>query len=189
MAMTPQTVVEPGMGVLEVFPLDTSEDTLFALLRDVFENYWQVILFGPLIQGAAWEIKAPGAPRKMVLNDGYLTVEFGSWHFHICIGRHRGSSKNPVDPALAAHRRTGRAELYRQLQDDGTPNSWGLRLLNGQDEQQLTVFLPNPFLSGESKPLPTPDWSRLAMWDHLRKTYLGLDPDPKDRTGTGFSHG
>jgi len=27
------------------------------------------------------------------------------------------------------------------------------------------------------------------MWDHLRKTYLGLEPDPGDRTGTGFVHG
>jgi len=27
------------------------------------------------------------------------------------------------------------------------------------------------------------------MWDHLRKTYLGLEPDPGDRTGTGFAHG
>ena len=189
MATIPQKVVEAGRGTLEVFPLDTSEDRLFALLRDIFENYWQVIHFGPLIQGAAWEIRAPGAPRRISLSDGYATIDFGAWHFHICIGPHRGSAANPVDPALAAHRRTARAELYRQLQANGTPNSWGLRLFNGKDEQQMTVFLPNPFLSDDLKPLAEPDWLRLAMWDHLRKTYLGLEPDPGDRTGTGFVHG
>jgi hypothetical protein len=39
------------------------------------------------------------------------------------------------------------------------------------------------------KPLAQPDWSRLAMWDALRKRYLSLDPDPKDRSGTHFDHG
>ncbi len=189
MPQQPRTAVEPGMGTLEVFPLDTSEETLFALLRDIFENYWQVIRFGPLIQGAAWEIRAPGAPSRVVLSDGYLTVDFGVWHFHICIGRHRGSPKNPVDPGLATHRRTARAELYRQLKADGTPNFWGLRLFNGKDEQQLTVFLPNPYLSDDDRVLATPDWSRLAMWDHLRKRYLGLEPEERDRSSTGFVHG
>jgi len=116
--------------------------------------------------------------------DGYITVDFGTWHFHICIGETKGSSKNPTPDALARHRRTARAELYRELQArDGTPNTWGLRLFNGADEQQLTVFLPNPFLSDDMKPLKQPDFNRLALWDHLRQTCLGLPPDPKDRTG------
>ncbi len=187
--MAPRTVTEPGMGKLEVFALDTSEDSLLALLTDLFENWWRDVYFGPLIQGAAWEIKAPGAPKRISLLDGYVTVDFGAWHFHLCIGPHKGSPKSPTPPELAAHRRTKRAELYRQLTADGTPSSWGLRLLNGKDEQQMTVFLPSPFLSDELKPLAEPDWSRLALWDHLRQTYLGLAPDPKDRTGTKFVHG
>ena len=144
MSKAPRTVTEPGMGTLEVFALDTSEAALVALLTDIFENHWRAICFGPLIEGAAWEIAAPNAPRKMSLLDGYLTVDFGAWHFHICVGPHRGSAAAPVSPALAAHRRTARAELYRQLNQGGAPNSWGLRLLNGHDEQQLTVFLPTP---------------------------------------------
>ncbi|CAI7978764.1 transposase [Frankia sp. Hr75.2] len=35
----------------------------------------------------------------------------------------------------------------------------------------------------------TPDFSRLAAWDALRERYLGLGPDPRDRSGTGFRHG
>ncbi len=177
------------MGTLEVFALDNSEETLFALLRDIFENYWQMIHFGPLIQGAAWEIRAPSAPRKISLYDGYITVDFGAWHFHLCIGPTAGSRTHPTPPDLAAHRRTARAELYRQLKADGSANSWGLRLFNGKGEQQMTVFLPSPFLSDDMTPLPQPDWSRLAMWDALRKRYLGLDPDPTDRRGTHFEHG
>ena len=91
----------------------------------MFENYWQVIQFGPLIQGAAWEIRAANAPEKVTLYDGYITVDFGTWHFHLCIGATTGSRSHPTAPELAAHRRTARAELYRQLQTDGTPNSWG----------------------------------------------------------------
>lgn len=179
-------VDEPGMGTVEVFPLPTSEEFLFALCREIFEKHWSAIAFGTLIQGAVYEIKAPAAPRKISLFDGYLTVGFGDWHFHICIGAHRGSKDNPTPPALAKRRRTSRAELYRCLDGAGAPNSWGLRLFNGAGEQQMTVFLPNPFLDEDDRIRRDPDWSRLALWDSLRKSRLGLDADPKDRSCLGF---
>lgn len=189
MSAAVKTVVEPGMGTLEVFPLETAEALLFRLCRDLFENHWRSIRFGVLIQGAAWEIRAPNKPTRISLMDGYLTVDFGPWHFHLCIGEHKGSADHPASPELALHRRTARAELYRHVDDEGAPTSWGLRLFNGKDEQQMTVYLPNPFLSDDLNILDKPDWSRLALWDHLRKTYLGLDPDPKDRTAKRFRHG
>ncbi|MFQ5783359.1 MAG: hypothetical protein ACE5H8_00875 [Alphaproteobacteria bacterium] len=184
-----KVVTEPGMGTLEILPIDTSEDALFRVLEDVFGNYWDRIVFGTLIQGAVFEIRAPNAPTRISRLDGYLTVDFGAWHFHICIGEHRGSGEDPVDPALAAHRRTARAELYRMLDHAGAPTSWGLRLFNGRDEQQLTVFLPNPFLDADGTIRKTPDWSRLALWDHLRQTCLDLGPDERDRTAKRFFHG
>jgi hypothetical protein len=123
--------------------------------------------------------------------DGYLTVAFGASHFHLCIGSHKGPHGNPTPKALAQHRRTARAELYRRLDKSGVPVSWGMRLFNGQGEQQTTILLPNPFLSPDSdNVLKTPDWSRLELWDQLRHRWLGLtDPDPHDRSGRGFSHG
>jgi hypothetical protein len=185
-----RTVFELGNGTLEIFDLDPSEALLFDLLKDLFANHWQEIVFGILIQGAAWEIKADHQPESVTLHDGYLTVDFGHWHFHICIGENKGSPSHPTDPELKAHRRTSRVELYRQLSQSGTPNSWGLRLYNGKDEQQLTVFLPNPFLTPEMQIAKHPDWSRLALWDHLRSRWLGLsEPDPLDRTGLKFQHG
>jgi hypothetical protein len=174
---------------LEIFPLDPTEETLVNLLTELFRDHWGKIIFGPLIQGAVYEIKATEPPGKIGMLDGYLTVDFGAWHFHLCIGEHKGSANNPTDPDLARHRRTARAEFYRRLNPDGSVGSWGIRLFNGKDEQQITIFLPNAFLSDDMKYLKTPDWSRLALWDDLRRRYLGLEPDPKDRSGKTFFHG
>ena len=188
-APPPRTVEEPGMGRVEIFPIPTEEAALFGLIKHIFETYWDSIFFGILIQGAAWEVKAPGPPRKVGLLDGYVTVDFGAWHFHLCIGETKGVGASPTPPALARHRRCARAELYRMLNPrNGAPTSWGLRLYNGGGEQQMTVFLPNPFLGDDGRPVRKPDWTRLAAWDDLRRRCLGLDPDPLDRCGTGFVH-
>jgi hypothetical protein len=178
---------EPGMGAVEVFALPTDESTLLSVLRDAFGNHWREIRFGVLIQGAVFEIRAAGPPRIGML-DGYVTVDLGTSHFHICIGEHHGDPGARVVPALARHRRCHRAELYRVLHDDA-PVSWGLRMFNGEDEQQLTIMLPNPFLDDEQRPQSPPDWDRLACWDELRATYLALAPDPRDRTAPRFHHG
>jgi hypothetical protein len=185
-----QRIVDPDGATVEVFPLPTDEATLLELLRDLFANHWHDITFGPMVQGAAWEMRAAQAPSKIGVLDGYLTVAFGVPHFHICIGEHKGPHNNPVLPELAHHRRTARAELYRRLKRDGTPVSWGVRLFNGKDEQQITVLLPNPYLDRETdKILRKPDWSRLYLWDQLRARWLcQAEPDPLDRSGTGFRH-
>jgi hypothetical protein len=186
----PQRVVDEDGASVEVFALSADQESLEALLRDLFEHHWHEITFGPIIQGAAWEMRASGPPEKVKMLDGYLTVAFGVPHFHICIGEHKGPHNNRVSPALAHHRRTSRAELYRRLSRAGTPISWGIRLFNGKDEQQITILLPNPFLHPETdKILKTADWSRLALWDRLRAQWLSLpEPDPFDRSGTGFRH-
>ena len=175
-------VDEPGNGRLEIFALPTDAASLQRLLEDIFANWWDRILFGTMVQGAVFEIRAPNKPERIGMLDGYMTVDFGHWHFHLCIGDHRGTQRNPTPPEIAVRRRTARAELYRRLRDDGGPSSWGLRLFNGAGEQQLTVFLPNPYLTVEQKILKEPNFDNLALWDHLRKTWLGLDPDPLDRT-------
>jgi hypothetical protein len=186
----PQRIVDEDGATVEVFALPTDGASLEALLREIFAEHWHEITFGPIIQGAAWEMRAAAAPEKIKMFDGYLTVTFGVPHFHICIAEHKGPHNNRISPALAQHRRTGRAELYRRLSRDGTPVSWGLRLFNGKNEQQITILLPNPFLHPETdKILKIPDWSRLALWDHLRSRWFGLaEPDPFDRSGRGFRH-
>ena len=58
----PVTQDEPGVGRLHVWPLEPSAGLLERLLRDLFENHWRAITFGPLIQGSAWEIQAEAPP-------------------------------------------------------------------------------------------------------------------------------
>ena len=184
------TVKDPDGTTVQVFALPTDEVSLEALLRDLFDQHWDKITFGPLIQGAAWEMRAPHAPTYVGMLDGYLTVAFGASHFHLCIGSTQGPRDDPTPPALARHRQTARAELYRRLNRSGAPASWGLRLFNGTGEQQLTILLPNPFLSAEGdKLVQEPDWSRLALWDDLRARWTGsAGPDPFDRSGLRFTH-
>ncbi len=190
MLAAPRIADEAGIGRVEIFPVAPDEPALFALIQHIFQSYWDSIFFGTLIQGAAWEVKAPGPPRKIGLLDGYVTVDFGPWHFHLCIGETKGLGAAPTPPDLARHRRCARAELYRGLNPrNGAPNTWGFRMFNGAGEQQMTVFLPSPFLGDDGKPLRPPRWERLAAWDDLRQRCLGLGPDPFDRTGTGFVHG
>ena len=169
-SIQPERQVEPDGAAVDVFALPADEASLEKLLRELFAEHWQDITFGPLIQGAAWEMRAAQAPDVIGMMDGYLTIGFGGPHFHICIGEHRGTELSPVPPQLAQHRRTSRAELYRRISHDGTPASWGLRLFN-------------------DKVLRTPEWSRLALWDRLRAQWLDLpEPDPFDRSGKGFRH-
>jgi hypothetical protein len=185
-----QRITDPDGAAVEVFPLPTDAASLEQLLRDLFERHWDEITFGPIIQGAAWEMRAPSAPTYVGMLDGYLTVAFGASHFHLCIGPTRGPPHDPTPPALARHRQTARAELYRRLDRSCVPASWGVRLFNGNGEQQLTILLPNPFLTAEGDKLaPEPDWSRLALWDQLRAKWTdSTGPDPLDRTGARFTH-
>ena len=64
-------------------------------------QHWDKITFGPLIQGAAWEMRAPHAPSYVGMLDGYLTIAFGASHFHLCIGPTQGPRHDPtaVEPA------------------------------------------------------------------------------------------
>jgi len=168
-------IVEECGARFEVFALPTDEGTLLAILKDCFEE-WEHIHIGPLIPGAIWEIRPPCEPR-ISLRDGYATVSFQDWHFHICIGEHGGAG-----PEMAKLRRTCRVELYRRLNRDDMPTSWGLRLLNGAGDQQITFMLPSPLLTDEQQVQDEPNWSRPALWDRLRQRYLGIGPDDNNRT-------
>lgn len=180
---------DPDGAVVEVFPLPRDESSLRSLLEDIFVNHWHEIVFGPILEGAAWELTAAAPPSAISCRDGYLTIAFHRLHFHLCIGPTRGSRRNPTPAELAKRRQTARAELFRRLGPSDAPVSWGLRLFNGAMEPQLTVFLPNPLLSSEGRS-QEPDWSRLALWDALRARWTGAaGPEPADRSATRFFHG
>jgi hypothetical protein len=177
----PEVLTEIDGTRIEVFPVAPNENVLCGLITDIFQSYWQRIHFGTHVQGGVWEFAVDGPPTEVRMSNGYLTVDFGRWHAHLCIGAYTGQPGKPVPPEVARARRTSRAEFYRRLMDDGTPGSWGFRMFNGNGEVQLTVFFPNPFVGPEGKRRAAPDWDDLAMWDDLRRRYAGIEPDPSDR--------
>ena len=73
---------EAGHEDLEVFPLAVSEPVLLDLLTLVFDQWWEHICFGPLINGAVYELRPPHRPTLSML-DGYLTIDFGAGHVHL----------------------------------------------------------------------------------------------------------
>jgi hypothetical protein len=176
-----ETLTEPDGRTSELFDLPHDEDSLLRLFKLLFEKHASEIVFGPCIQGAVFEIHVE-KPAVLTMLDGYLTVDFGTWHFHLCIGEHRGTAGAASPAELARHRRVKRAALYRSWGRSCLPASWGLRLWNGHDEQMITVFFPNPYLdeTGHHR-RREPDWTRLHLWDLVRREFLGLEPDPRDR--------
>jgi hypothetical protein len=165
----------------EYFAVEPTEETLLAVVREIFEDSWRHVIFGSCIQGAVFEGRFFARPHVRVL-DGYVTVAaegHDAWHFHLCIGPHRGTADRPAPPALAAWRRCARAAFFRDADRAGRHGSWGFRMWNGRDEQMLTVFFPNPWLDAQGRRfVATPDWRRLDLWMHMRARHAGVPAEP-----------
>jgi len=142
------------------------------LLTEIFTVHWREISAGPVIEGAAYEIRFSDRPTVTML-DGYLTVDLGGWHFHLCVGDHRGAAS----AAQAAARRVARAAFFRADGGSCVPGSWGVRLWNGHGEQMITIFLPNPWLDDAQQRTREPRWEKTALWTSLRARYAGVS-DP-----------
>jgi hypothetical protein len=137
-------------------------DRVERLLTELFAEHWSRITVGPLIQGAAWEIRFTAAPKLSML-DGYLTADTGAWHFHLCVGDTSG-------PAAQA-RRVARAAFFRTMGGTCSPATYGLRVWNGLGEQMLTVLFPNPYYDDDSNRLREADWTRIELWEDFRQRY------------------
>lgn len=141
-------------------------DTVERLMLEVFREHWAAIFAGPVIEGSAWEIRFTAPPTVSML-DGYLTVDTGPWHFHLCVNDHRGTPS----PEQARVRRVGRAAFFRADGGSCVPGAWGLRLWNGRGEQMVTVYFPNPWLDDAGNRVREPRWDRTALWEELRRRY------------------
>lgn len=170
-----EIVENPDGTTTDLSYFEPEEEKMQALVEILFQVHWSEITVGPCIEGAVFEIRF-AAPPKISLLDGYLTVDLGHWHFHLCIGEHRGTRSEE----LARKRRVARIAFMETWGGGcGGGRSWALRLWNGFGEQMTTVFLPNPFLSDKLEVLKQPQWERLCLWYELRRTFLG-EPMPLD---------
>jgi hypothetical protein len=161
-------VRNPDGSTAEHFDIALTPGRLEKLFRELFEEHWREIIFGPCIQGAVFEIRLTERPKKIAMLDGYLTVDAGPWHFHLCIDKH----KQAATPELARQRQASCAVFFHEIREKGlVKESWGIRLWNGFGEQMITIFFPNPYLTDEQRVCQAPDWSRLALWERLRKIY------------------
>ncbi len=195
-AATPQTAREPqvqklagGRRALQTWTLSTEEDFLEEFLTYTFQNYWDQLIFGPLIEGAAYELTCPCKPERIRKFDGYLTVSFGGAHFHLCIGENKGPPGERTPEGLKRRRRPSHAQIFRRLDKDGAPISWGFEMKNGAGEPMITIFFASPFLSAGDHVNSEPKWERLAMWRAISKRYLGREPEAFDETGKGYRGG
>lgn len=164
---------EPDNALTAYSYFAPTEAVLANLVQDLFVKNWSRIVVGPCIEGAVFEIRFVEAPQVRTL-DGYLTVDLGPWHFHLCVGPHKGTASEE----LRRVRPVNKIALFeRRGKGCGGGRSWGIRLWNGYGEQMTTVFLPNPHLTDDMQYRKAPDWSRLDLYYELREKFLG-EPFP-----------
>lgn len=175
--MTTTSTVSPRFDTIETHPDESTTAYAFfepaaSVMRDLsdelFGRRWQQIVVGPCIEGAVFEVCFEKAP-DVRYSDGYLTVDLGRWHFHLCVGPTQSSASDE----LRRNRPVAKVAFFEKRSRTAPSTSFGLRLWNGYGEQMATVFLPNPRVSDDMKMLPAPDWSRLRAYYELRQQFLG----------------
>lgn len=187
-SISKQRVIGPDGRSEDIWSLPTDEAFLRDLFTDIFDNHYERISWGPLLTGAAYELKAPRKPSKIDHSGGYLTVHWGDkGHFHLCIGEIHVPKDRPDAETLIAERKPERVEFFRQLDRDLYPHSWGLRMFNAKGEQQIAIFFPNPYVTDFDEVTNDPDWTRIAMWEDFLPRYTGSALDGLDRQGRGFA--
>lgn len=161
--------------------LPTDPDFIGGFVTDLFQRYWDRLIYGPILGGIAYELTCPCAPDRVELDGGYLTIGFGGPHFHMCIGPGVWA-----DTPEGRQRMPGAASIVRSLDESGAPNSWSFELRDGAGAPVMCIYFDNPFLTGPDQLAEEPDWSRLSMWRDISTRYLGLGPDSFDETSKGF---
>jgi hypothetical protein len=147
-----EVIDNPEGTVTEYSDFEPTEAEMQRLADLLFKEHWGEITVGPCIQGAVFEIRFKDPP-KVSLFDGYLTVDLGHWHFHLCIGTHQGTPS----PELAAKRRVARAAFFETRGGKcGGGRSWWLRLWNGFRVSQGIPPRSSILAAGTGVPRPTP---------------------------------
>ncbi|MGF1520223.1 MAG: ferredoxin [Nodosilinea sp.] len=171
----------PQGGRVEYEEFPGTIDVTGPLLYTLFQQRWQEVELGHVVEGSVLELSFTEPPRLCVLYDGYLTVATPAWHLHLCLEENLGGPHQSTPMALRHQRQVKRAAFYRRFNASGRPVSWGIQFWNGNDERMMTLFLPNPYMGEDEDLLPEgkPQLDKLGLYDHLRQIYvLGQQPIP-----------
>ncbi|NJR76453.1 MAG: (2Fe-2S) ferredoxin domain-containing protein, partial [Scytonema sp. CRU_2_7] len=86
-------------GTIEYEYFDCGSDVLSSLLYTLFEQNWQQVGVGHIVQGSVLELEFNAPPKLCILYDGYLTVATEGWHLHLCIDTNFGGPlcRTPVE--------------------------------------------------------------------------------------------
>ncbi|NEQ29425.1 MAG: (2Fe-2S) ferredoxin domain-containing protein [Leptolyngbya sp. SIO4C5] len=168
-------------GRVEYEDFPCTVDVTGPLLHTLFQERWQDVELGHVVQGSVLELSFTQPPKIFVLYDGYLTVVTEAWHLHLCVAANLGGPHDRTPESLRQQRLIKRAALYRRFNASDRSVSWGIQFWNGSDERMMTLFLPNPYIGEGDELLPegTPQLEKLGLYETLRQIYvLGEQPIP-----------
>ncbi|NJL91251.1 MAG: (2Fe-2S) ferredoxin domain-containing protein [Coleofasciculaceae cyanobacterium SM2_1_6] len=171
-------------GQIEYEDFSCAIDVTGPLLYTLFQERWQEIQIGHVVEGSVLELEFTHSPKICILYDGYLTVVTEAWHLHLCLEEHLGGPLEKTPPELRQQRLIHRASLYRRLNERGEARSWGIQFWNGANEKMMNLFLPNPFVGDDEDLLPEgkPQLEKLSLYQEIREIYvLGTRPIPFNR--------
>jgi len=166
---------EDGSTTLHEY-FDASEQNLERLIRDIFENEWRRMTAGPWLRGAIFELTFDCKPDVRI-SKGLVTVDAGSWHFHLTIGGAEG--ENALDRV-----KTVAFYQWRAARDSIKGRSHGVRMWNGRGEQLITCFFPHVLLGDAPNVVGPVNWENLRSFYAFRSRYLGA-PMPENLEQAG----
>ena len=173
---------------VECFPVQLDEAVLKQLISDIYQQYWDRIHFGTLIQGAVWEIAVDQPPVRIGMLDG-ISRSIRPLARSPCIG---GTKEPRRGRSIRRSRQAAPYVTCRIL--SAAQGRWGTEFMGLPDVQRFRRSADDRVLP-ESVSRPRAEDSAssrlvgLDMWDDLRRRYAGYEPDPSDRLSTGFVHG
>jgi len=164
----------PNGGWVEYEDFPTPIEVTGSLLYFLFQEHWQEVGVGHVVDGSVLELEFNQPPKILRLYDGYLTVVTEGWHLHLCLEENLGgpSCQTPVE--LRQKRLVSRGALYRRFNPRGQARSWGIQFWNGAGEQMMNLFLPNPYVGEHEDLLPEnkPNLEKLKLYETIRKIYV-----------------
>lgn len=164
----------PNGGWIEYEDFPVNIDVTAPLLNSLFQDHWQEVGVGHVVDGSVLELELNQPPKIVRLYDGYLTVVTESWHLHLCLEESLGGPTCQTPLELRQKRLISRAAFYRRFNPKKQARSWGIQFWNGAGERMMNLFLPNPFVGDQEDLLPEnkPNLDKLKLYETLRQIYV-----------------